>query len=81
MPNEIKMPDLSATGTPSTLLRWLVAPGDTVRRGQAVAEIETDKATTEVESTANGTIERLLLEEGESAEAGTPIATLTGEAS
>lgn len=70
------MPDMAATGGPIKLIRWLVAPGDTVRRGQVVAEIETDKAVTEVESTADGKIDRLLLEEGESAEAGTPIAAM-----
>src|SRR5262245_17262754 len=48
---EIKMPDLSTTGSEVTLLRWLVPVGGHVERGQVLLEVETDKAITEVEAT------------------------------
>ena len=47
---ELKMPDLSTTGSPMKILRWRVAVGEFVERGQAVLEVETDKATMEVEA-------------------------------
>lgn len=51
------MPDLSATeGSDILVKRWLVAVGSRVRRGEPLVEVETDKATTEVESLATGTI-------------------------
>ena len=51
---EMKMPDLAATDSAIKVLNWLVEVGHAVRRGQAVVEIETDKATMEVESTVSG---------------------------
>ena len=51
---ELKMPDLSATDSPIKVLRWLVDVGELVDRGQPILEVETDKATMEVE--ALGTI-------------------------
>ena len=58
---DVKMPDLSATeGSDILVKRWLVTEGAWVRRGQALLEVETDKATTEVESAANGTVAEIL---------------------
>ena len=51
---ELKMPDLSTTGSPIKILGWLVAVGDFVERGQAVLDVETDKATMEVEALKAG---------------------------
>ena len=51
---ELKMPDLSTTGSPIKVVRWLVAVGEFVERGQAVLEVETDKATMEVEALNSG---------------------------
>jgi pyruvate dehydrogenase E2 component (dihydrolipoyllysine-residue acetyltransferase) len=53
---EMKMPDLATTDSAVKVLNWLVEIGSSVRRGQAVIEVETDKATMEVEATVNGTL-------------------------
>ena len=50
MPTELKMPALSPTMEEGSLTKWHVKPGDTVSAGQVIAEIETDKATMEVEA-------------------------------
>jgi pyruvate dehydrogenase E2 component (dihydrolipoamide acetyltransferase) len=54
MATEIKMPDLGTTTDEVTLKKWLVEVGQEVKRGQMLFEIETDKATMEVESVAGG---------------------------
>ncbi len=64
MPIEILMPALSPTMTEGTLAKWTVKEGDVVQSGQVIAEIETDKATMEVESVDDGTIGRLLVDGG-----------------
>ncbi len=55
----MKMPDLATTGSSIKLIRWLVEPGQAVRRGQPLLEIETDKATSEVESIATGVLKEV----------------------
>jgi pyruvate dehydrogenase E2 component (dihydrolipoamide acetyltransferase) len=80
MPIEIKMPALSPTMEEGTLAKWLVKPGDTVRSGDIMAEIETDKATMEFEAVDEGTIVSIAVPEGsEGVKVGTVIAVLTGE--
>ena len=64
MPIDIQMPALSPTMETGTLAKWLVKVGDTVKSGDILAEIETDKATMEVESIDEGTVAKLLVEEG-----------------
>jgi len=64
MPTEILMPALSPTMEEGTLAKWLVKEGDTVSSGDVIAEIETDKATMEVEAVDEGTIGKLLVAEG-----------------
>ncbi len=64
MPITITMPQLSPTMEVGTLARWLVSEGDSVASGDVLAEIETDKATMEVEAIDDGTIGRLLVAEG-----------------
>ncbi len=77
---ELKMPALSPTMEKATLARWLVEVGDLVKPGDLLAEIETEKATMELEATDEGRIATLLVEEGsEHVAVGTVIATL-GEA-
>ena len=74
---EIKMPALSPTMTEGRLARWLVKVGDEVRSGDVIAEIETDKATMEVEAIDEGNISALHVEEGQDNVAvGVVIATL-----
>ena len=64
MPVEVLMPALSPTMTEGTLTRWLKAEGEAVRSGDAIAEIETDKATMEIEAVEEGTLARILVPEG-----------------
>ena len=64
MPIDITMPALSPTMEVGTLARWMVKPGDPVRSGDILCEIETDKATMEVEAVDEGTVAELLVTEG-----------------
>ena len=61
---KILMPALSPTMTEGILQKWLVKVGDEVKAGDTLAEIETDKATMEVEAVDEGTITKILVEEG-----------------
>ena len=80
MPIELKMPALSPTMEEGTLAKWLVKVGDTVKSGDVMAEIETDKATMEFEAVDEGVIASILVAEGTDAvKVGTVIATITGE--
>jgi len=79
MPN-ILMPALSPTMEEGKLAKWLVKEGDTVSPGDVLAEIETDKATMEVESIDSGTVKKLLVAEGtEGVKVNTPIALVLAE--
>jgi pyruvate dehydrogenase E2 component (dihydrolipoamide acetyltransferase) len=64
MPISITMPALSPTMEEGTLAKWLVKPGDTVESGDIIAEIETDKATMEVEAVDEGVVAQILVPEG-----------------
>ena len=64
MPIPVLMPALSPTMTEGTLAKWLKAEGDTVAAGDIIAEIETDKATMEIESVDDGTLGRIVVPEG-----------------
>ncbi len=80
MSNQITMPALSPTMEEGNLAKWHVKVGDTIEPGQVIAEIETDKATMEVEAVDEGVIEELLVEEGaQGVKVNTPIARLKGE--
>ena len=80
MPIELKMPALSPTMEEGTLAKWLVKVGDTVKSGDVMAEIETDKATMEFEAVDEGVIASILVAEGTDAvKVGTVIATITAE--
>ena len=80
MSTQILMPALSPTMTEGKLARWLKKVGDAVRAGDVIAEIETDKATMEVEAVDEGKIAQILVEEGtEGVAVNTPIAVLAGE--
>ncbi|MCZ7675978.1 MAG: pyruvate dehydrogenase complex E1 component subunit beta [Roseovarius sp.] len=80
MPTEILMPALSPTMEEGTLARWLVKEGDSVSAGDIIAEIETDKATMEFEAVDEGTIGKLLIDEGtEGVKVNAPIAVLLEE--
>ncbi|MBN9529377.1 MAG: pyruvate dehydrogenase complex dihydrolipoamide acetyltransferase [Alphaproteobacteria bacterium] len=80
MPIDILMPALSPTMTEGKLAKWLVKEGDTVKAGDVMAEIETDKATMEFEAVDEGRIGKILVAEGtEGVAVNTPIATLLGD--
>src|SRR5580698_1737078 len=77
---DVLMPALSPTMEEGTLAKWHVKVGDTVKSGDVIAEIETDKATMEVEAVDEGAIEALLVPEGtEGVKVNAPIARLSGE--
>ncbi len=77
MPIEILMPALSPTMEEGTLAKWLVKEGDKITSGKVIAEIETDKATMEVEAVDEGTIGRILVPAGsEGVKVNAPIAVL-----
>jgi pyruvate dehydrogenase E1 component beta subunit len=78
---DILMPALSPTMEEGVLAKWHVAVGDTVKAGDVIAEIETDKATMEVEAVDEGEIAEILVAEGsENVKVNTPIARMAGEA-
>ena len=77
---EILMPALSPTMEEGTLAKWLVQVGDTVKAGDVIAEIETDKATMEVETIDEGVVEALLVAAGsQGVKVNTPIARISGD--
>jgi len=81
MAETIAMPKLGFDMAEGTLVRWVKGEGDTINKGDVLAEIETDKATVEVEASVSGVIARLLVEKGSIVPVGTPIAVvaLAGE--
>jgi len=75
MPIQVLMPALSPTMTEGTLAKWLKGEGDSVASGDIIAEIETDKATMEIEAVEEGIVGRILIAEGtEGVPVNTPIA-------
>jgi pyruvate dehydrogenase E1 component beta subunit len=80
MPIQILMPALSPTMEKGNLAKWLKKEGDTVKSGDVIAEIETDKATMEVEAVDEGTLDKILVPEGTADVAvNTPIATILAD--
>ena len=80
MPIELKMPALSPTMEEGTLAKWLVKEGDTVKSGDLLAEIETDKATMEFEAIDDGVIAKIVVAEGtDGVKVGEVIALIAGE--
>src|SRR5262245_2743946 len=80
MPIQVLMPALSPTMEKGNLAKWVKKEGDTVKAGDVIAEIETDKATMEVEAADEGTLGKILVPEGTADVAvNTPIAMLLAE--
>jgi pyruvate/2-oxoglutarate dehydrogenase complex dihydrolipoamide acyltransferase (E2) component len=79
MRREIKMPNLGYDMDEGKLISWLKSPGDHVERGEAIAEIETDKTTIEMESLVTGTLVEILCTPGDSAKVGVPIGIIEGD--
>lgn len=76
---QIEMPKLSDTMTEGTLIKWHKKVGDSVEIGDILAEVETDKATMEMEAFDEGTITEILIQEGEKAAIGSVLAVLGGD--
>src|SRR5258708_14768657 len=80
MATNILMPALSPTMTEGTLARWLKKEGETIRAGDVIAEIETDKATMEVEAVDEGVLGKILVQDGtEGVKVNEPIAILVDQ--
>ncbi len=80
MPTQILMPALSPTMEEGKLAKWLISEGDMVTSGMVIAEIETDKATMEVEAVDEGRLDRILIAEGtEGVKVNTPIAVILAD--
>ena len=78
MADVITMPKLGFDMAEGTLIRWAKAEGDPVEKGELLAEIETDKATVEVESLFTGTVRKHLVSEGAIVPVNLPIAVIGG---
>ncbi len=76
MPKEIVMPKMGYDMTEGKLLRWIKREGEMIEAGEIIAEIETDKIEIEIEALDSGVLQRIIVQEGESAEVGAPIAIL-----
>lgn len=79
MANIIEMPKLGFDMAEGTLVKWVKSEQDKVEKGEVLAEIETDKATVEVESSFTGVLRKQLAEEGEALPVGSPIAVIADE--
>src|SRR5438067_10465259 len=79
--SEISMPRLSDTMQEGTIARWLKSPGDEIKKGDILAEVETDKATMELEAYEAGTLQQIMVQEGETVPIGQAVALIgTGAA-
>src|SRR5258706_4888636 len=76
MPTPITMPQQSDTMTEGTVVKWLKKEGDKIKAGEIIAEIETDKATMEMEAFDSGTLAVILIGPGQKAPVGAPIALM-----
>ena len=76
---EVKMPSVSAGMESGIVVAWKKAVGDTVERGEPLAEIETDKATLDLEARVAGTLTEILTDVGQEVPVGTVIATVETE--
>jgi pyruvate dehydrogenase E2 component (dihydrolipoamide acetyltransferase) len=76
MISEVVMPQMGADMEEGTIVRWLKKEGDTVERGEIIAEIETDKANVEIEAFESGSFGKVLVPEGETVDVGTVIAVI-----
>src|SRR5687767_6702312 len=76
MATKVVMPKLSPTMEEGQVTRWLKKEGDKVSMGEPIAEIDTDKATMEMQALSSGVLRKILVQEGESAPLGQPIAVI-----
>jgi 2-oxoisovalerate dehydrogenase E2 component (dihydrolipoyl transacylase) len=79
MPKEMVMPVMAESIVEAEILKWLVSEGDEVKEGQMVAEVMTDKVTTEIPAPFSGKLEKILVKEGQVAQVKQAIASFAGE--
>jgi len=80
MPHDVTMPQLGMAQDAGRIVAWLKAPGDAVAKGDALFEVETDKATMEVEAQASGYLTGVLADEGDDVPVGQVIARISDSA-
>src|SRR2546421_9864450 len=78
--SEVNMPRLSDTMEEGTIARWLKSPGDEIKKGDILAEIETDKATMDLEAYEAGTLQQILVQEGETVPIGQAVSLIGSRA-
>ncbi|MEM7677516.1 MAG: biotin/lipoyl-containing protein, partial [Myxococcota bacterium] len=78
---DVVMPQLGESIVEGTIVRWAVAVGQTIRRGDLLSEVETDKATAEIPAPADGVVKTLLAQEGDTVPVGTVVARIATHAS
>ena len=76
MPTNVIMPALELAQETGKVLRWLKSPGDTVRKGESIVEIETDKVTVEIEAPASGVLQDVTARAGDVVPVGKTIALI-----
>ena len=76
MAKEVTMPKMGYDMTEGTLAKWLKQPGEEIARGEPIAEIETDKVTIDVEAFDSGTLQKHLVQEGDTVPVGAAIALI-----
>ena len=76
---EVVMPQMGVSVSEGTITKWLKQPGDTVEADESLLEISTDKVDTEVPSPGTGVLAEILVQEGETVEVGTKLATIAPE--
>lgn len=79
MSTEVILPKWGLTMEDAILLSWHVAEGDTVREGEIIAEVETEKVENELEAPCDGVIARILVEEEETIDVGTVLAIIAAD--
>jgi pyruvate dehydrogenase E2 component (dihydrolipoamide acetyltransferase) len=79
VPTELIMPSLGFDMTEGKVARWLKQEGDRIEKGQVIAEIETEKATVEIEATVSGILRKIAVQAGETVAVGTVIGIIAGE--
>lgn len=79
MIKEIKMPNLGTTVSEIKIVRWLKSEGESVERGESLFEVETDKATMEVESYLSGYLKKIVVQSGELVTEGNTVAYIGNE--
>src|SRR5215216_4829189 len=73
---EVVMPQMGVSVSEGTITKWLKSEGETIARDESLLEISTDKVDTEIPSPAEGVVARILVQEGETVEVGTPLAVI-----